>query len=108
MAYPGAWGLDYEEVQGLCWLAYKGCGIKGVYQFSNGKQWEVTEVIEIGQFRAVVVKGSEQTVLSFAGTDPSDVNDWVNNFLQGITGFAPYYAYALGLAHSRPADVVVG
>ena len=46
--YPGAWGLEYEDVQGLCWLAYKGCGIKGLYQFSNGSQWEVTDVFEKG------------------------------------------------------------
>ena len=106
--YSGAWGLDYEEVQGLCWLAYKGCGTKGLYQFSNGNRWEVTEVIEVGGFRAVLVKGKDRTVLSFAGTDMTEIEDWLNNFMQGVTGISPYYALALSLASSRPADVVVG
>ena len=108
MSYPGAWGLDYEEVQGLCWLAYKGCGTEGLYQLSNGSQWKVTEVIEVGGFRAVLVTGNGKTVLSFAGTDMPEIEDWLNNFMQGVTGASPYYALALALASSRPADVLVG
>jgi hypothetical protein len=106
--YPGAWGLDYEDVQGLCWLAYKGCGIKGLYEFSNGSQWEVTKVIEVGGFRAVLVKGKERTVLSFSGTDFTSIEDWLNNFMQGLVGISPYYARALSVARSHPADVIVG
>src|SRR5687768_10037455 len=107
MAYPGAWGLDYEEVQGLCWLPYEGCGIKGLYEFSNGSRWEVTEVIEQGGFRAVMVKGKGKTILSFAGSG-MQIEDWLNNFIQGLTGISQYYAFALSLANSRPADLVVG
>jgi len=106
--YPGAWGLDYEDVQGLCWLAYKGCGTKGLYQFSNKSIWDVTEVIEIGEMRAVVVKGKEKTVLSFSGTDLTSIEDWLNNFMQGLGGISPYYKHALSLARSRPCDIVVG
>ncbi|HTH37460.1 MAG TPA: LysM peptidoglycan-binding domain-containing protein [Pyrinomonadaceae bacterium] len=106
--YQDAWGLQYEEVMTLCWLAYKGCGAKGLYKFSNGSTWEITDVIEIGDFRAVVVKGKDKTVLSFSGTDLTSIEDWLNNFLQGGTGFSPYYAYALDIARKYPADVVVG
>jgi len=105
--YPGAWGLDYEDVQGLCWLPYEGCGKKGLYDFSNGSRWEVTDVIEAGGFRAVVVEGKGKTILSFAGSG-MEVEDWVNNFVQGVAGLSPYYARALVLARSYPADVIVG
>jgi hypothetical protein len=107
--YPGAWGLDYEEVQGLCWLPYEGCGKKDeLYEFSNGSRWKVTEVIEAGGFRAVLVKGKERTVLSFSGTNFDSIEDWLNNFMQGLVGISPYYARALSVARSYPADVVVG
>jgi hypothetical protein len=107
MSYPGAWGLDYDEVQGLCWLPYKGSGIKGLYKFSNGSQWEVTDVFEKGGFRAVLVKGKGKTILSFAGSD-MEIEDWLNNFAQGLGGWSPYYDHALNLARSYPADVIVG
>ena len=107
MAYPGAWGLDYEEVQGLCWLPYEGCGIEGLYEFSNGSRWTVTKVIEKGGFRAVVVTGKGKTILSFAGSG-MQVEDWVNNFVQGLVGISQYYALALSLARTHPADVIVG
>lgn len=107
--YPGAWGLDYEDVQGLCWLPYEGCGKKDeLYEFSNGSQWKVTEVIEAGGFRAVLVKGKGRTVLSFSGTNLESIEDWINNIMQGIDGISPYYARALNVARSHPADVVVG
>lgn len=106
--YQGAWGLDYEDVQGLCWLPYKGAGKEGLYQFSNGSRWEVTDVFEKGGFRAVLVKGNGKTILSFAGTDGPDVDDWFNNLVQGISGWSPYYGLALNLARSCPADVIVG
>ncbi len=106
--YPGAWGLQYEEVQGLCWLAYKGCGSKGLYQLSNGSTWEITKVIEFGDFRAIVATGKDKTVLSFSGTDLTSIEDWLNNLLQGGTGISPYYAYALSVAGSNSADVLVG
>ncbi len=106
--YPSAWGLDYEDVQGLCWLPYKGWGKEGLYEFSNGSLWTVTEVIEKGEFRAVLVTGKGKTVLSFSGTDPTSIEDWLNNALQGLTGISPYYAIALSLANSRPCDIVVG
>ncbi len=109
MAYPGAWGLDYEDVQGLCWLPYEGCGKKdGLYEFSNGSHWKVTDVIEKGGFRAVVVKGKGKTILSFSGTNLTSIEDWLNNFMQGLVGISPYYARALSVARSHPADVVVG
>lgn len=103
--YPGAWGLDYEDVQGLCSLPYE--GIEGLYEFSNGSRWKVTKVIEKGGFRAVMVTGKGKTILSFAGSG-MQVEDWVNNFVQGLVGISQYYALALSLARSHPADVIVG
>lgn len=103
--YPGAWGLDYEDVQGLCCLSYE--AIEGLYEFSNGSQWKVTKVIEIGGFRAVLVTGKERTILSFAGSG-MQIEDWLNNFMQGLVGISPYYARALSVAGSHPADVIVG
>lgn len=105
--YPGAWDLDYEDVQGLCWLPYEECGKEGLYDFSNGSRWKVTKVIERGGFRAVLAEGKGKTILSFAGSG-MQVEDWLNNFMQGLVGISPYYALALSLARSYPADVVVG
>jgi hypothetical protein len=108
MAYPDAWGLKYEEVVSLTWLAYKGQGTFGTYQFQNGSTWEVTNVFEVGGFRAVLVKGNEKTILSFSGTDMTQAEDWNNNILQGVQGISPYYLYALYYARTNAADVVVG
>jgi hypothetical protein len=108
MAYPDAWGLKYEDVEGLAWLAYKGQGTFGKYRFQNGNVWHVVNVFEIGGFRAVLVKGSEKTILSFAGTTWYEVEDWGNNIMQGIKGISPYYLYALYYARTNAPDIVVG
>jgi hypothetical protein len=106
MSVPDAWGLKYEEVVGLTWLAYKGQGTPGNWSFPNaGSTWNLVSVFERGSFRAVLVKG-KKTVLSFSGTD--DGADWGDNVGQGLTGISGQYAYALYIARSNASDLVVG
>lgn len=106
MSVPDAWGLKYEEVVGLTWLAYKGQGTPGTWNFPNaGSSWSLTNVFERGSFRAVLVKG-KKTILSFSGTD--DLADWGDNVGQGLTGVSGQYAYALYVARTNAADLVVG
>jgi hypothetical protein len=106
MSYPDAWGLKYEEVQSLTWLAYKGRGTAGRWHFPNsGSDWTVSTVYERGSFRAVLVRG-RKTVLSLSGTD--DLGDWVDNVSQGVTGVSSQYLRAVRLAKSTAPDVVVG
>ena len=107
MSVPDAWGLEYEEVTSLCWLAYKGQGTPGRWRFSNGSTWTLANVFERSGFRAVLVHG-EKTILSFSGTDMPELEDWANNLQQGLQGISPYYLYALQLSRSNAADVVVG
>ena len=106
MSYPGAWGLTYTEVQSLTWLAYKGNGTTGNYNFPNsGSNWTVTNVFERGSFRAVLLQGRKR-VLSLSGTD--DGGDWFDNISQGLTGISPQYLRALRVARSTAPEVVVG
>jgi len=106
MSNPDAWGLKYEEVQSLTWLACKGRGTAGNWSFPNsGGTWTVANVYEKGSFRAVLVKG-RKTVLSISGTD--DAGDWVDNAGQGLGGVSGQYLYALKLAKSTAPDIVVG
>lgn len=106
MSVPNAWGLKYMEVASLTWLAYKGQGTPGKWNFATGGTWELTRVIERGNFRAVVVKNSEKTVLSFSGTDEG--TDWLDNAAQGLTGISWQYAYALMVSRANAANIVVG
>ena len=106
MSVPDAWGLKYDEVVGLTWLAYKGQGTPGRWTFPNsGSSWNLVSVFERGSFRAVLVKG-KKTVLSFSGTD--DAADWGDNIGQGLTGVSWQYLYALRVANANAADIVVG
>lgn len=106
MSIPDAWGLKYMDVVSLTWLAYKGQGTTGNWSFSTGNTWNLTNVIERGSFRAVVVKSGPKTVLSFSGTD--DAADWLDNAGQGLTGVSWQYAYALWVARSYACNLVVG
>lgn len=108
MSYPDAWGLTYEEVMSLTWLAYKGQGTSGTWTFPNaGSTWTIggSDVHEVGSFRAVLVSGRKR-VLSLSGTD--DLGDWVDNVGQGVTGVSGQYIRALRLAGATAPDVVVG
>lgn len=106
MEYPEAWGLKYEEVQSLTWLAYRGRGTAGRWHFPNaGSDWTVANVYERGSFRAVLVRG-RKTVLSLSGTD--DRGDWVDNVAQGVTGVSRQYLRAVRLANSTSPEIVVG
>lgn len=105
MAAPDAWGLKYEEVMSLCWLAYKGQGTAGTWTFSNGTTWNLTQIFESGSFRAVLVEGRKR-VLSFSGTD--DLGDWVDNIGQGVTGLSGQYLRAVRTARSTAPEIVVG
>lgn len=108
MSYPNAWGLSYEEVMSLTWLAYKGQGTSGTWNFPNaGSSWTIggNDVHEAGSFRAVLVNGRKR-VLSLSGTD--DGGDWVDNVAQGLTGISEQYLRAARLARATSPDVVVG
>lgn len=102
-----AWGLKYAEVMGLTWLAYKGNGTKGRYNFPNaGRDWTITDVHEYGSFRAIVATGANKKVLSFAGTD--DGWDWGDNVAQEILSFSTQYDNASLLTSEVRPNVVVG
>jgi YD repeat-containing protein len=89
MPVPSAWGLKYEEVVGLTWLAYNGQGNIGRWRFPNaGSVWNITKVYQVLNFRAVLVEGPSR-VLSFSGTD--QLMDWSDNIQQGLTGYSPQY-----------------
>lgn len=107
MSYPDAWGLQYEEVQGLTWLAYKNKGTPGRWSLNgSNKTWNLVNVYEKNSFRAVVVKNGQRTILSLSGTD--DAADWIDNVGQGLTGVSGQYLYALKIANATAPDIVVG
>lgn len=109
MSAPSAWGLTYQDVVSLCWLAYGGQGIEGKWKFPSGSIWELTTVIEPLNFRAVVVKSpTGKKILSFSGTDSGPSPDWIDNIQQGLTGMSWQYAFAAGVGIAQNPDVVVG
>ena len=107
MSTQNAFGLTYEDVIGLSWLAYE--GTVGRWRFGNGKFWEITTVNETFNFRAVVVTSSEgKKILSFSGTDSGLTPDWIDNLMQGTTGMSWQYSYAAGVALYHRPDMLVG
>lgn len=109
MSAPNAWGLTYNQVISLCWLAYAGQGTEGQWKFSDGTLWTLNEVNEVGSFRAVLVTSpSGKKILSFSGTDGLLTFDWVANAMQEVIGLAPQYTYASALGVYYSPDVVVG
>ncbi len=105
---PDAWGLRYEEVVGLSWLAYSGQGVVGRWRFPNvGSVWNLTRVFQVLNFRAVLIEG-ERKILSFSGTDGGLSPDWLDNIQQGLTGLSGQYLAALALASRVRPDLVVG
>ncbi len=109
MPGPSFWGLAYEEVIGLCWLAYAGQGTVGRWRFGNGTFWNLTTVIEPLNFRAVVVTSpTGKKILSFSGTDAGLSPDWLDNIQQGLTGYSWQYGFAAGLGVIHNPDIVVG
>jgi hypothetical protein len=91
---------------GLTWLAYKGNGVAGRYNFPNaGRDWTITEVYEYGSFRAIVATGLKK-VLAFSGTD--DGWDWGDNASQELLSFSTQYDNASLLTASVKPEVVVG
>jgi hypothetical protein len=109
MSAPNAWGLTYQDVVSLCWLAYGGQGKVGNWQFPGGGTWNLTTIIEPLNFRAVVVTSpSGKKILSFSGTDGGMSPDWLDNISQGLTGLSWQYAFAAGVALAHNPDIVVG
>lgn len=111
MSTEGAWGLKYEDVVGLCWLAYKGNNpVKGAnYSFPNaGTNWTILDIYKQGGFHAILAQGGEgnKRVLSFSGTD--DLSDWIDNASQQLSGISAQYIRAGALGGSVPCDVIVG
>jgi hypothetical protein len=105
MVYPDAWGLTFQEVMGLAWLAYKGNGTSTGAWTVDGQTWTLRHIHEDGSFRAVMIEG-EFSVLSFSGTD--DRGDWADNISQGTIGLSSQYLRALRLARSTSPDIVLG
>jgi len=106
-----AWGLKYEDVVGLCWLAYKGNNpVNGAsYNFPNaGTTWTISGIHKHGGFHAIVAQGGENNkrVLAFSGTD--DLSDWIDNATQQVSGLSAQYMRAGALAGSVACDVIVG
>lgn len=109
MSAPSAWGLTYQDVVSLCWLAYGGQGVVGNWTFPGGGIWNLTTVIEPLNFRAVVViSPSGKKILSFSGTDSGPSPDWLDNIQQGLTGMSWQYAFAAGVGIAHNPDIVVG
>jgi hypothetical protein len=107
MTAPNAWGLTYEDVIGLCWLAYEGTA--GRWMFGSGSFWNVTTVNAPLNFRAVLVTSPEgKKILSFSGTDSGLSPDWLDNIQQGLTGMSWQYSYAAGISMYYRPDIVVG
>ena len=109
MNYPSAWGLSYQEVMGLCWLAYKGNpgdgrAKKGDWMI-DGSRWRFETAIIEGSFAAAVIKG-RFSILSLSGTD--DAMDWADNIAQGLLGISNQYVKAVKYANRYSPDVVVG
>jgi hypothetical protein len=104
MSNPGAWGLSFQEVMGLAWLAYKGHGAVGTWTI-DCKTWTLRQIFQDGSFRAVLIEG-EFVVLSFSGTD--DRGDWYDNVSQGVVGMSSQYFRALRLARSVAPNIVLG
>ena len=107
MPEPSAWGLAYEEVVGLTWLAYNGQGNVGRWRFPNAGNsvWNITKVYQLLNFRAVLVEGPKR-ILSFSGTD--QLTDWLDNIQQGLVGASPQYLGALAVALDASPEIVVG
>lgn len=107
MAAPSAWGLTYEQVISLCWLAYAGQGVVGRWKFSDGTMWNLTEVNELGSFRAVLVSSpNSKKILCYAGTD--DLLDWADNVSQRLLSMSGQYSYAAAIGLYYRPDIVVG
>lgn len=111
MATEGAWGLKYEDVVGLCWLAYKGNNPEwnASYNFPNaGTTWKILEIYKHGGFHAILAQGGAENkrILSFSGTD--DLTDWLDNASQQVSGLSVQYLRAGTLARTVPCDVIVG
>ncbi len=104
-----AWGLSYQDVLGLCWLAYSGQGTEGRWRFQTGTLWNLTDVTEPGNFRAVVVTSpSGKKILSFSGTDSGPSPDWLDNITQGLTGLSWQYSFAAATGMYFRPNIVVG
>ena len=109
MTYPNAWSLSYQEVMGLCWLAYsgnpEGGGPKQGTWLIDGWQWTLDAPIIEGSFAAVMARG-RMNVLSFAGTD--NAMDWADNISQGLLGVSSQYVKAVRYAKALSPNLVVG
>lgn len=107
MPVPNAWGLKYEEVVGLTWLAYNGQGNIGRWRLPNAGNsiWNLTRVYQVLNFRAVLFEGAIR-ILSFSGTD--QLTDWGDNIQQGLTGYSAQYLGALAVAARANPEIVVG
>lgn len=109
-----AWTLSYQDVMGLCRLAYKNYGREEtIYGFAN-RFWRIDDIHTVGSFRAITAYGrdsqnNEKKVVSFAGSD--DLGDWTGaNFTNPMRGAenTGQYITALQYGRSKNPDYFTG
>lgn len=107
--YPARQGLQFSETKSASSLAYRAQAGE-VYQFPDGKQWRVVDVREDNDsgFRAIALQPTDpndtRTVVAFAGTNPTSLADWKNNFGQGTGGVPEQYQQAAQMARDYAAQ----
>lgn len=89
---PAAQGLEFAETKGASSLAYD-AELGDKYEFPDGKQWEVVDVLENegtfeNGFRGIALRNGDEVIVAFAGTDPLSLGDIGTDILQAA-GFAP-------------------
>lgn len=113
-----AWTLTYQDVMGLCRLAYgtshSAAGV--TYSLGGNRRWKVSTIYTNGPFRAILAEGRDfrnapTRVLSFAGSD-IEAGDWnhrgnLGNALMGAEN-TEQYKVGLGVARRVRPDYYTG
>ncbi|MEP6924898.1 MAG: Mbeg1-like protein [Pyrinomonadaceae bacterium] len=103
---PAAQGLKFSETKSAAGLAYDAKQGE-VYQFPDGKQWQVVDVKEDAKtgFRAIALKPTDpndkRVIVSYAGT--RDGKDWKANIGQGLGLSTKQYNEAVQFANKWKA-----
>ncbi len=82
-----AFYLSYNDVMGLCRLAYRDCGKQLTTYSCLGRKWTVTTIWNHNGFRAITVIGKDLIgnavkIVSFSGTD--ELRDWNHRGNMGV------------------------
>ncbi|MGI8786402.1 MAG: hypothetical protein ACR2HG_01390 [Pyrinomonadaceae bacterium] len=102
-----AWTLSYQDVMGLCRLAYVNRSDAGGIYMLAGREWRVSTIYNAGPFRAILAEGKDlqnnnTRVLSFSGSD-IEWGDWNHrgNFGNAMMGADNTEQYQVGLNLAR-------